>query len=122
MQLMADVRLPDGTLRSVLVKSATAAPGQRGYIARDGMLVVYGPAYYNYYGWYGWYGGGWAAIFLIWLFCSLVLMCMCLAQEPAEVRYVKVHSDDSCSRHQTPKEKDEAKAAGDSAVPLQNRS
>ena len=106
-QLMADVRLPDGSLRSVLVKSVVAAPGQRGYIAYDGMLVVYHGAYYAY-GWYGYYGGGWAAIFLLWLLCSLVLLCACASQEPARVRYVEVYSEeDPCDRpkrKETPKE------------------
>jgi hypothetical protein len=117
-QLMADVRLPDGSLRSVLVKGVLASPGQRGYIAQDGTLVVYSGYAYSY-GWYGYYGGGWAAIFFIWLFCSLLFMCVCVAQEP-EVRYVEVRSDESYTRRETPKEKPLAKESSD--VPLHTES
>ncbi len=108
-RLMADVRLAgDGTLRSVLVKGVYASPGQRGYIAWDGTLVVYAGRVYDYYGWYGWYGGGWAALFFILFVCSLVSLFACVP-DPVPVRYVQVYAEQDKDRPVSPpKEKDEA--------------
>lgn len=92
-QLMADVRLSNGVVRSVFV-AANAGPvasGQAGYIDFQGQLRVYpGNGVYSPYYYYGYGYGAFVAMFFIVFFFSSFLMCFCIFPEPTPIKYVEV--------------------------------